>query len=153
MGSLWDLLPDDTQARIWLYEKARRIQEFGLESAQIDDTLLQRTLQQKKRYISLMHCRLAAFCGVDSFSILDVDVWEYSRSHSRVMVRFEARHPLFVPPCASWGMQTNSFRSLCDVLALEVSHDKGCGARHYKRPATTTTRNGGSRFLPLRGSA
>tara|TARA_B100000405_G_scaffold148930_2_gene104100 strand:+ start:6150 stop:6632 length:483 start_codon:yes stop_codon:yes gene_type:complete len=123
MGCLWDLLPDDAEARIWLFEKARRIQEFGVDNATVDNTW-QQELKHKKRYVSLMYCRLAAFCGVDSFSSYDVDVWEYSRTHSRVMTRFEAPHPIFVPPCASWGMRTNEFRSPCDVLALEVSHDQ-----------------------------
>ena len=129
MPSRWDLLPDDVQARIWLFEKARRIQEFGVDRAVIDDSW-ERSLHHRKRYVTMMYRCFAAYCGVDSSAGSDVNVWEHSPIHARVMTRFELRHPLFVPPCASWGMRTNEFRSICDVLALEVTHDQVRRAAH-----------------------
>tara|TARA_B100001175_G_scaffold247870_1_gene214613 strand:- start:1662 stop:2150 length:489 start_codon:yes stop_codon:yes gene_type:complete len=120
---LWDLLPPEVEERIWLFDLARRIQDFGVNRAMLDNEWSY-TLENKKRAVSMMYRTFAAYCGVDSCAGRDVDVWEHSRAHARVMTRFEPRHPLFVPPCASWGMQTNDFRSVCDVLALDVSHDQ-----------------------------
>lgn len=121
--SLWDVLPADIEARIWLFDLARRIMDFGVARASLDTTW-NRSLENKKRTVTLMYRTLGAFCGVESSAGREIDVWEHSRTHARVMTRFEHHHPLFVPPCASWGMQTNDFRSICDVLALDVSHDQ-----------------------------